>query len=98
MLASEGGHSEAVSFLLRNGAVCNDRDRYGRTALMFAVQACGLQSTMELLAAGADPNACDNHGVSVSDYICTITGEAIGMKADQVHIKRELEKVRTRSK
>lgn len=51
-------------FLLEHGTHVNERNRFGRTALMTAVECNNLFALRQLLRAGANPNHLDDYGMS----------------------------------
>ena len=60
MASGPNGHPDIVSLLLKNQAEVNLKDKLGRSALHYASE-LGQDDTLEmLLAANADPNACEN--------------------------------------
>jgi ankyrin repeat protein len=56
------GYIWILARLLARGAVVNERDQAGRTALYFAVEGHQEHAVERLLAAGADPNIPDDSG------------------------------------
>lgn len=68
--SSYGERGKVVSFLIKKGAKVNAKNRDGKTALMYAVNAYnkGLSQTTILINAGADVNAKDNKGRTALMY------------------------------
>jgi len=62
LLAAKSGDKERVRLLLENGANVNARDRYGWTALMWAVFKGYKEIVKLLLENGADVNVRDFFG------------------------------------
>ena len=58
-LASRYGQIEVMSLLLENGANAETKDKFGRTAMLAAVQSRNTEAVTSLLARGADANARD---------------------------------------
>lgn len=84
--AAEGGHLEAVQFLLTSGVSANIKGREASTPLMRAMasQANQAHAVMQaLLAAGADPNEVDSNGANVLQYA------AIGASRKKLDLIRE---------
>lgn len=53
-----------LAFLMESGADINTPNRYGRTALMTAVDCGNMPAIRALLRARANPNAMDDHGMT----------------------------------
>ena len=66
-----------VDLLLEQGALVNARDRYGMTPLLYACQSGQYLVARKLVAAGADANARETRGwtVSVCVCVCVCVGE-----------------------
>ena len=64
LLAVSCGHTRLVVELIRRGSNCNERSRYGDTALLWAAEAGeeGEEILQVLIKAKADVNACNNVG------------------------------------
>jgi ankyrin repeat protein len=60
MIAAAEGHPETVAVLIKAGANVNVRNKYGRTALMFASKYGFTSIVISLLNAGADPDIMPN--------------------------------------
>jgi len=58
-LASRYGQIEVMSLLLEHGANAETKDKFGRTAVLAAVQSRSTEAVTSLLASGADANARD---------------------------------------
>ncbi len=62
--AAIAGESPVIARLLAEGANCNDRDRYGQTALMLAARHGRDQVVRLLLAHGAELDVTAKYGLS----------------------------------
>jgi ankyrin repeat protein len=62
---------EILKLLIARGAVLDDRDNRGRTALMIAAATGHLSATELLLSHGADATLRDNGGKSAADLAAT---------------------------
>lgn len=60
--AADQGNVGSVKTVIREGTDINERDRGGRTALMFSVNSGNKELVKLLIEKGADVNAKDNHG------------------------------------
>lgn len=58
-MAAKGFDSGVVSQLIQLGAHVDDRDRNGKTALMYSSELCYYWTMIPLLEAGAIPRAID---------------------------------------
>jgi ankyrin repeat protein len=63
------GHDECVRLLVKHGIDINERD-CDETILMKACETCEDECVADMLKAGADVHAVDEHGVSALDYAC----------------------------
>ena len=71
-LAARYGQIEVMSFLLENGANTETKDKFGRTAVLAAVQSRNTEAVTSLLARGADANARDlRQGTALPDQRLT---------------------------
>ncbi|KAJ8715132.1 hypothetical protein PYW08_005113 [Mythimna loreyi] len=64
LIAAELGDEHMLRLLIEHGVNIETIDHIGRTALHFAVSSGNEEAVAVLLAAGADPNAKDNLGMS----------------------------------
>ena len=58
------GDIDAVKYHLRNGVKPNDRDKTGKTALLWAIRSKKHEVVYHLLDRGADPNVADQNKVT----------------------------------
>ena len=65
MSAAHANHPTIVAMLIDHGAHIEQTNRVGWTALAYAAINNAARAAEELLACGADPNACDDHGASI---------------------------------
>lgn len=80
MFASEFGHVDVATVLLKNGASVHAQDGYGRTALHLAAKNCNVASASLLMHAGAR-----------TDHACTLGGET---EEDIVRLRSNIELTR----
>ncbi|WP_165840073.1 ankyrin repeat domain-containing protein [Motiliproteus coralliicola] len=64
-LAAKSGHSDLIKLLLEQPQALEATDYFKRTPLFWAIEAGQYEAALQLLAAGANPNAQDRIGKSV---------------------------------
>ena len=81
--AVAGGHDDVVAVLVEAGADVNARQRHGWTPLLGAAQNGSLASVERLLAAGADPAARNDDGMSAVELARAADHGAIAERVEQ---------------
>lgn len=72
MLASYGGHTQVVGYLLANGAQLDAQDAAGMTALMWAATGTQAGTLQQLLQAGANAKLKNDSGERASDIMARL--------------------------
>ncbi|CEH14545.1 PROTEIN F40G9.17 [Ceraceosorus bombacis] len=83
VLAASGGHVDIVHMLVQAGAELDERDSYGWTPLMWAINSSNAPLVAFLLSHGADVRARSSRGTSCEDFVLsTIAREESSQHAD----------------